>query len=195
MCHRLELETPSFWLIMSKNIPKHYYLQHNQVPSKPAKSSNLTPSSFTPELEDPWPVNIQITWLIEKSEAVQVHFALDFEGMRDLEMDGKSLYDKKINIISWFTRYCARHIQKRWVQHKNRCRDNQLNLPLAPKIIILPWWGPELEHVLRSLNTIYFHSYTKIERPSITNSDIYIPRYDLWMIFIVMALGLCLNRP
>ena len=30
-------------------------------------------------------------------------------------------------------------------------------MPLALRNIILPWWIPELEHMLRSLNMVHFH--------------------------------------
>ena len=76
---------------------------------------------FMLELKGPWPwANIQIMWLAEKLETVQVHFPLDLESH---EGPKKLKWMKfpwcptwqQVDNVSWSTGYCNRSIKKRWV--------------------------------------------------------------------------------
>ena len=90
--------------------------------------------------------------LVKKLEAVQVHVALHFEGPKRFEWI-KILHDD-LQGNMWIL--CQCHKNGVGLMQKLRVATI-IKLPLAPRDIVLPRGGTELEHLLRSLNIVHFY--------------------------------------
>ena len=90
-----------------------------------------------------------VVWLVVKPKMVQFHFIVELEGMRNhpkneemKNFHGVMQVDNVWGIVRTMTK-------------RGPCKS--IELPLVPKKIMLPWWGPELENILRSPNMVRFH--------------------------------------
>lgn len=87
---------------------------------------------------------------------VQVHFPLDHEGPRDQdESNGWRDLHGVLHDSKWVN--CVRPIKKEVGPMQNYGLRLSIKLPLAPRSVILPWWGPKPAHMLWSLNMTHFY--------------------------------------
>ena len=121
---------------------------------------------------------IQIRWLVEKPEIVQVHVALimGYEGSKKFQMGGKFTGRFTWHMwifVSWFVGYCVKFIRKRRVERKMGSFGNQVIN--GHWLILLLWWGLEPEHMFVVPQHELLSFYNKLEGPWIAKVGFLFP--------------------
>ena len=106
---------------------------------------------------EPLTHDIQIMWLVQRLEVVQVYFILDLEGMSDeeIQMGEKSTWHLalgQVENVSRSTMYCVTPIKRR-VPHKARGCTKHFNC--YELLRILYGHGGVLDHLLFWMSIIY----------------------------------------